>query len=133
MFQDNSKWRRHYLNSLYDYMQDCEKEVGYMREEQNKILKQDWSDQMVDHADVRRQYEVSKLGFELIVWLIQWNELKDWYSCRPTFLKQGGLGYVSVVGGLGKNIQKQKFHYESSINSFKTWSKPTSSDINHIT
>ncbi|XP_051996354.1 envoplakin a [Xyrauchen texanus] len=54
---DNSKWRHHYLNSLYDYMQDCEKEVAYMREEQNKILKQDWSDQMVDHTDVRRQYE----------------------------------------------------------------------------
>ncbi|KAK2889068.1 hypothetical protein Q8A67_014443 [Cirrhinus molitorella] len=54
---DNSKWRRHYLNSLYEYMQDCEKEVAYMREEQNKILKQDWSDQMVDHADIRRQYE----------------------------------------------------------------------------
>ncbi|XP_042581163.1 envoplakin-like [Cyprinus carpio] len=45
------------LNSLYDYMQDCEKEVAYMREEQNKILKQDWSDQMVDHADIRRQNE----------------------------------------------------------------------------
>ncbi|XP_073707638.1 envoplakin a [Garra rufa] len=54
---DNSKWRRHYLNSLYDYMQDCEKEVAYMKEEQNKILKQDWSDQMADHADIRRQYE----------------------------------------------------------------------------
>lgn len=40
-------------------MQDCDKEVAYMREEQNKILKQDWSDQMVDHADTRRQYEVS--------------------------------------------------------------------------
>lgn len=39
-------------------MQDCEKEVAYMREEQNKILKQDWSDQMVDHADIRRQNEV---------------------------------------------------------------------------
>ncbi|KTF75862.1 hypothetical protein cypCar_00043943, partial [Cyprinus carpio] len=58
--QDNSKWRRHYLNSLYDYMQDCEKEVAYMREEQNKILKQDWSDQTVDHADIRRQYEIFK-------------------------------------------------------------------------
>lgn len=57
---DNSKWRRHYLNSLYDYMQDCEKEVAYMREEQNKILKQDWSDQTVDHADIRRQYEIFK-------------------------------------------------------------------------
>lgn len=50
-------------------MQDCEKEVAYMRDEQNKILKQDWSDQMIDHADVRRQYEVSKLGFKLIAWL----------------------------------------------------------------
>ncbi|KAK7144567.1 hypothetical protein R3I94_010857 [Phoxinus phoxinus] len=57
---DNSKWRRHYLNSLYDYMQDCDKEVAYMREEQNKILKQDWSDQKADHADVRRQYEIFK-------------------------------------------------------------------------
>ncbi|XP_043097600.1 envoplakin a [Puntigrus tetrazona] len=57
---DNSKWRRHYLNSLYDYMQDCEKEVAYMREEQNKILRQDWSDQMADHADIRRQYEIFK-------------------------------------------------------------------------
>lgn len=54
---DNSKWRRHYLNSLYDYMQDCEKEVTYMKEEQNKIIKRDWSDHMADHADVRRQYE----------------------------------------------------------------------------
>uniref|UniRef100_A0A8C1EQ72 Envoplakin a n=1 Tax=Cyprinus carpio carpio TaxID=630221 RepID=A0A8C1EQ72_CYPCA len=31
-----------------------------MREEQNKILKQDWSDQTVDHADIRRQYEIFK-------------------------------------------------------------------------
>ncbi|XP_073727004.1 envoplakin a isoform X1 [Misgurnus anguillicaudatus] len=54
---DNSKWRRHYLNSLYDYMQDCEKEVTYMKDEQNKIINQDWSDQMANHADVRRQYE----------------------------------------------------------------------------
>lgn len=40
-------------------MQDCEKEVTYMKEEQNKVIKRDWSDQMDDHADVRRQYEVS--------------------------------------------------------------------------
>ncbi|KAM9482667.1 envoplakin a [Clarias gariepinus] len=54
---DNSKWRQHYLNSLYDYMQSCNKEVGYLRDEQGKILQQDWSDHMVDPPDVRRRYE----------------------------------------------------------------------------
>ncbi|KAM9857427.1 envoplakin a [Aulostomus maculatus] len=54
---DNSKWRRHYLNSLYEYMQGCNKELGFLEEEQDKIMKQDWSDRMVDPPDVRRQYE----------------------------------------------------------------------------
>ncbi|KAK3575139.1 hypothetical protein QTP86_020956 [Hemibagrus guttatus] len=54
---DNSKWRQHYLNSLYDYMQCCNKEVGYLNDEQAKILQQDWSDRMVDPSDVRRRYE----------------------------------------------------------------------------
>uniref|UniRef100_A0A8C9XJK5 Envoplakin a n=1 Tax=Sander lucioperca TaxID=283035 RepID=A0A8C9XJK5_SANLU len=55
--QDNSKWRRHYLNSLYEYMNSCNKELSFLGEEQNKIKKQDWSDRMVDPPDVRRQYE----------------------------------------------------------------------------
>ncbi|XP_044046418.1 envoplakin a [Siniperca chuatsi] len=54
---DNSKWRRHYLNSLYEYMQGCNKELAFLGEEQDKIKKQDWSDRMVDPPDVRRQYE----------------------------------------------------------------------------
>ncbi|XP_063052355.1 envoplakin a isoform X2 [Engraulis encrasicolus] len=54
---DNSKWRRHYLSSLYDYMHGCKKEMKYLNEEQAKILKQDWSDRMVDPPDVRREYE----------------------------------------------------------------------------
>ncbi|XP_076871991.1 envoplakin a [Brachyhypopomus gauderio] len=54
---DNSKWRRHYLNSLYDYMQGCTKEVGYLSAEQGKILQQDWSDHISDPQDVRRRYE----------------------------------------------------------------------------
>ncbi|XP_072318365.1 envoplakin a [Eucyclogobius newberryi] len=54
---DNSKWRRHYLNSLYEYMQGCNKELTFLQEEQDKIKKQDWSDRMVDPPDVRRQYE----------------------------------------------------------------------------
>uniref|UniRef100_A0A3Q3MXH4 Envoplakin a n=1 Tax=Mastacembelus armatus TaxID=205130 RepID=A0A3Q3MXH4_9TELE len=57
---DNSKWRRHYLNSLYEYMQGCKKELVFLGEEQQKIKKQDWSDQMVDPPDVRRQYEIFK-------------------------------------------------------------------------
>lgn len=56
--QDNSKWRRHYLNSLYEYMHTCNKEVAFLVEEQDKIKKQDWSDRMVDPPDTRRQYEV---------------------------------------------------------------------------
>uniref|UniRef100_UPI0037E7C470 envoplakin a n=1 Tax=Semicossyphus pulcher TaxID=241346 RepID=UPI0037E7C470 len=54
---DNSKWRRHYLNSLYEYMQGCTKELAFLGEEQDKIKRQDWSDRMVDPPDVRRQYE----------------------------------------------------------------------------
>lgn len=56
--QDNSKWRRHYLNSLYEYMQGNNKEMAFLGEEQEKIKRQDWSDRMVDPPDVRRQYEV---------------------------------------------------------------------------
>ncbi|XP_062402338.1 envoplakin a [Sardina pilchardus] len=54
---DNSKWRRHYLSSLYDYMHGCKKEKKYLGEELDKILNQDWSDRMVDPPDVRREYE----------------------------------------------------------------------------
>ncbi|CAL8328952.1 unnamed protein product [Lota lota] len=57
---DNSKWRRHYLNSLHEYMQGCTKEVAFLGEEQDKIKRQDWSDRMVDPPDVRRQYEIFK-------------------------------------------------------------------------
>ncbi|XP_061584772.1 envoplakin-like [Cololabis saira] len=54
---ENSKWRRHYLTSLYDYMHGCSKELSFLGEQQNSIRTQDWSDHMVDPPDVRRQYE----------------------------------------------------------------------------
>ncbi|CAJ1053649.1 envoplakin a [Xyrichtys novacula] len=54
---DNSKWRKHYLNSLHEYMQGSNKELTFLGEEQEKIKNQDWSDHMVDPPDVRRQYE----------------------------------------------------------------------------
>ncbi|KAM9362640.1 envoplakin-like [Symphorus nematophorus] len=54
---DNSNRRHHLLNSLYEYMQASNKKLAFLKEEQDKIKKQDWSDRMVDPADVRRQYE----------------------------------------------------------------------------
>ncbi|KAM3624301.1 uncharacterized protein V6R79_021794 [Siganus canaliculatus] len=54
---DNSKWRRHYLTTLYEYMQAGNKELAFLEEEQDKIKKQDWSDRIIDPPDVRRQYE----------------------------------------------------------------------------
>ncbi|KAL1006053.1 hypothetical protein UPYG_G00067260 [Umbra pygmaea] len=57
---DNSKWRGHYLSSLHEYMQSCKKELAYLSEEQRKVLQQDWSDNMADPPDVRREYEKFK-------------------------------------------------------------------------
>ncbi|XP_056879154.1 envoplakin, partial [Takifugu flavidus] len=57
---ENSKWRQHYLNSLYEYMQTSNKELLFLSEEQEKIKKQDWSDRMADPSDLRRQYEVGR-------------------------------------------------------------------------
>ncbi|XP_076027242.1 envoplakin a [Genypterus blacodes] len=73
---DNSKWRRHYLNSLYEYMHGCNKELGFLAEEQDKIKTQDWSDLMVDPPDVRRQYENFK-NISLLSHEAEVNKLQD--------------------------------------------------------
>uniref|UniRef100_A0A672HTY2 Uncharacterized protein n=1 Tax=Salarias fasciatus TaxID=181472 RepID=A0A672HTY2_SALFA len=73
---ENSKWRRHYLNSLYEYMQGSNKELGFLREEQDKIKKQDWSDRIVDPSDVRRQYENFKNN-SLLAHESEVNKLQD--------------------------------------------------------
>ncbi|XP_007437687.1 envoplakin [Python bivittatus] len=52
-----SIWRGQSLNSLYTHLQGCMKELAYLTEQQKKILKQDWSDQMIDPQSVRREYE----------------------------------------------------------------------------
>uniref|UniRef100_A0A670Y043 SH3 domain-containing protein n=1 Tax=Pseudonaja textilis TaxID=8673 RepID=A0A670Y043_PSETE len=52
-----SIWRGQCLNSLYTHLQGCMKELAYLSEQQQKILKQDWSDQMIDPQSVRREYE----------------------------------------------------------------------------
>ncbi|KAM4662790.1 envoplakin [Discoglossus pictus] len=55
--QEESTWRGRHLGSLYNHLHSCNKELLYLSEEQNKILKQDWSDQMPDLPSTRRQYE----------------------------------------------------------------------------
>uniref|UniRef100_A0A3P8ZRJ6 Desmoplakin SH3 domain-containing protein n=1 Tax=Esox lucius TaxID=8010 RepID=A0A3P8ZRJ6_ESOLU len=55
-----SQLRRKYLASLYDYMQGCNKERVYLTEYQDKILKKDWSDRMLDPPGVRMEYEKFK-------------------------------------------------------------------------
>ncbi|XP_041735464.1 envoplakin-like [Coregonus clupeaformis] len=55
-----SLWRHRYLASLYDYMQGCSKELVYLSEYQERILKKDWSDRMLDPPGVRMEYEKFK-------------------------------------------------------------------------
>lgn len=62
--QKASIWRGQSLGSLYHHLQGCTKELSYLTEQQTKILKQDWSDQMMDVQSVRREYEVSPRGWQ---------------------------------------------------------------------
>ncbi|KAK0149055.1 Envoplakin [Merluccius polli] len=57
---ESSEVRRRSLSTLYDYMQSCNKELIYMFDQQQRILQQDWSDQMRDPAGVRMEYEKFK-------------------------------------------------------------------------
>ncbi|XP_041073152.1 envoplakin a isoform X1 [Carcharodon carcharias] len=57
---ESSKLRGHQLDSLYDYMQSCTKQLILMNNQQEKIQKQDWSDKMMEPEEVRRQYESFK-------------------------------------------------------------------------
>ncbi|NXT26032.1 EVPL protein, partial [Syrrhaptes paradoxus] len=58
--QKTSIWRGQSLGSLYHHLQGCTKELGYLTDRQTRILKQDWSDQMMDVQSVRREYEEFK-------------------------------------------------------------------------
>ncbi|XP_068119174.1 envoplakin [Hyperolius riggenbachi] len=55
--QEDCAWRGRNLSSLYSHLHGCTKELMYLSDEQNKILKQDWSDQIPDLPGTRRQYE----------------------------------------------------------------------------
>ncbi|KAJ7992766.1 hypothetical protein DPEC_G00282090 [Dallia pectoralis] len=55
-----SQTRGKHLASLYDYMKGCSKECVYLTEYQDKIIKKDWSDRMLDPPGVRMEYEKFK-------------------------------------------------------------------------
>ncbi|XP_044199876.1 envoplakin a [Thunnus albacares] len=103
---DNSKWRRHYLSSLYEYMQGCNKEVAFLEEEQEKIRTQDWSDRMVDPPDVRRQYENFKNN-SLLLHESEVNKLQD-EGDRLVELKHPATATIQAQRDLVRN-EWQKF------------------------
>ncbi|XP_044152746.1 LOW QUALITY PROTEIN: envoplakin [Bufo gargarizans] len=55
--QEDSAWRGRHLGSLYNHLHGSTKELLYLNDEQNKIMKQNWSDQITDLPSTRRQYE----------------------------------------------------------------------------
>ncbi|GCB75244.1 hypothetical protein scyTo_0019744, partial [Scyliorhinus torazame] len=57
---ESSKLRGHQLDTLYDYTQTCTKQLLFMNDQQEKIVRQDWSDKMMEPEEARRQYESFK-------------------------------------------------------------------------
>uniref|UniRef100_A0A8C5RCG8 Envoplakin n=1 Tax=Leptobrachium leishanense TaxID=445787 RepID=A0A8C5RCG8_9ANUR len=74
--EEDYSWRGQHLSSLYNHLHGCTKELMFLNDEQNKVLKQDWSDTMPDLPGTRRQYERFKKE-ELLPLEEQVNELLD--------------------------------------------------------
>ncbi|XP_072560941.1 envoplakin-like [Paramormyrops kingsleyae] len=49
---ESSQQRSRHLASLYDYLLACTRETAYLRNQQEKVLKQDWSDRNLSLLDV---------------------------------------------------------------------------------
>ncbi|XP_074553494.1 envoplakin [Halichoeres trimaculatus] len=73
---ESSQERKNNLASLYDYMQSCSKELVYLSGQQDRILKRDWSDRMVDPPSVRMEYEKFKTS-GLLAHESEINDLQD--------------------------------------------------------
>uniref|UniRef100_A0A3B5M8V2 Envoplakin a n=1 Tax=Xiphophorus couchianus TaxID=32473 RepID=A0A3B5M8V2_9TELE len=93
--QEKSKLRSQYLSSLYQHMRDCNKEMIFLGEEQEKIKKQDWSDQMADPSGVRLQYENFKN-----------KELLD-HEGKVNRLEDDGETYISLKHPASQLIEAQ--------------------------
>lgn len=57
--QKAASWRGQSLGSLYTHLQGCARQLSALAQQQQRILRQDWSDLMADPVGVRREYEVS--------------------------------------------------------------------------
>uniref|UniRef100_A0AAY5EFM4 SH3 domain-containing protein n=1 Tax=Electrophorus electricus TaxID=8005 RepID=A0AAY5EFM4_ELEEL len=49
--------RKQNLSALYEYLQRCDKELAYLKEQEDQIRKRDWSDRIEDAPGVRKEYE----------------------------------------------------------------------------
>lgn len=56
--QKAASWRGQSLGSLYTHLQGCTRQLNALAQQQQGILRQDWSDLMADPEGVRREYEV---------------------------------------------------------------------------
>ncbi|XP_072531240.1 envoplakin [Salminus brasiliensis] len=54
---EDSLSRKRHLSSLYDYIQRCNKELHYLKDQHDRIRKRDWSDRIMDSTGVRMEYE----------------------------------------------------------------------------
>ncbi|XP_034568149.1 envoplakin [Notolabrus celidotus] len=73
---ESSQERKNNLASLYEYIQSCSKELGYLSGQQDRILGRDWSDQMADAPGVRMEYEKFKTS-GLLAHESEVNELQE--------------------------------------------------------
>lgn len=56
--QKAASWRGQSLGSLYTHLQACTRQLSALGQQQQSILRQDWSDLLADPEGVRREYEV---------------------------------------------------------------------------
>lgn len=102
---ESSKLRDHQLDTLYDYLQACTKQLIFMNDQQEKILKRDWSDKMLQPEETRRQYEIFKenglLDEESVV-----NKLQD-DGERLMKLKHPGSSVIEAHKDAVKNEWQQ--------------------------
>uniref|UniRef100_A0A3B3S1I3 Envoplakin b n=1 Tax=Paramormyrops kingsleyae TaxID=1676925 RepID=A0A3B3S1I3_9TELE len=66
----SSQQRSRHLANLYDYLLACTRETAYLRNQQEKVLKQDWSDRNLSLLDVCQLDEVRFRGFweNSVIW-----------------------------------------------------------------
>ncbi|OWK15162.1 EVPL [Cervus elaphus hippelaphus] len=91
-----ASWRGQSLGSLYTHLQGCTRQLNALAQQQQRILQQDWSDQLADPAGVRREYEHFK-QHELLSQEQSVNQLED-DGERMVELGHPAVGPIQVRG-----------------------------------